>query len=120
MTLLLSGWAESKRWADFKNPGSQGDGSFLGITDDFKGVSNAYPGGKLFDPMGFSRGDPAKYEEYKVKEIKNGRLAMLACLGFAAQHAAWPGKGPIDNLVDHIVDGATFASNGVSLPMLKV
>jgi Chlorophyll A-B binding protein len=64
--LLLCGWAEIKRWEDFKNPGSQGDGSFLGITDDFKGVSNGYPGGKYFDPLGFSRSTPAAYEQYKV------------------------------------------------------
>lgn len=37
---LLVGWVEAKRWADLKNPGSQGDGSFFGITDDFKGQSN--------------------------------------------------------------------------------
>ena len=42
--LLLSGWVEGKRWADLKNPGSQGDGSFLGITGGFKPVSNGYPG----------------------------------------------------------------------------
>jgi light-harvesting complex I chlorophyll a/b binding protein 5 len=42
--LLLAGWAESKRLADYNNPGSQGDGSFLGITDGLKGQSNGYPG----------------------------------------------------------------------------
>lgn len=42
--LLLCGWAESKRWLDYKNPGSQGDGSFFGITEGFKGQSNGYPG----------------------------------------------------------------------------
>lgn len=42
--LLITGWVEGKRWADLKNPGSQGDGSFLGITSGFKGVSNGYPG----------------------------------------------------------------------------
>ncbi len=67
--------------------------------------------------MGLSRGDPAKYAEYKVKEVKNGRLAMIANLGFAAQYAA-TGKGPLANLADHIADPThvTFATNGVSVP----
>lgn len=38
--MLLTQWVELKRLEDFKNPGSQADGSFFGITDDFKGVSN--------------------------------------------------------------------------------
>ena len=39
-----------------------------------------YPGGRLFDPIGFSRGSEAKLNEYKTKEIKNGRLAILVHL----------------------------------------
>lgn len=45
-------------------------------------------GGPFFDPLGFSRGDAETLHEYKVKEVKNGRLAMLAFLGFFAQYAA--------------------------------
>jgi light-harvesting complex I chlorophyll a/b binding protein 5 len=97
--LLLMGWAETKRIQDFKNPGSQGDGSFLGITDGFKGVANGYPGG-IFDPMGMGKCDMSTMQQ---KEIKNGRLAMLACLGFVAQYKA-TGKGPIDNLFDHMAN----------------
>lgn len=41
---ILFHWVETKRGMDLKNPGSQGDGSFFGITDDFKGKENAYPG----------------------------------------------------------------------------
>jgi light-harvesting complex I chlorophyll a/b binding protein 5 len=55
------------------------------------------PGGKFFDPIGFSRGDEAMYKKYKQNEITNGRLAMVANLGFWAQYAA-TGKGPIENL----------------------
>jgi hypothetical protein len=151
--LLLFGWVETKRLYDLRNPGSQGDGSFFGITDGFKGKENGYPGtewrglhmcveckswagpnkccgmvelihnssdemavrmlgmqdsnelnirprsgwclcvvclpawnaGGVFDPFGFSRGDQEQYKMYKVKEIKNGRLAMVAFVGFIAQ-----------------------------------
>jgi len=45
---------------------------------------------------------------------------MVAMLGFLAQHAA-TGKGPIDNLADHLSDPwhISFATNGVSLPFAK-
>lgn len=42
--LILFGWVETKRLYDLRNPGSQGDGSFLGITDGLKGKENGYPG----------------------------------------------------------------------------
>ena len=45
-------------------------------------------GGPFFDPLGFSRGDKQTFKEYQEKEVKNGRLAMLAFLGFFAQYAA--------------------------------
>ncbi len=54
-----------------------------------------YPGGAPFDPLGLSD-DAARFEEQKVMEVKNGRLAMLAWAGFAAQAAATR-EGPVAN-----------------------
>ena len=53
---FLFGWVEGKRWMDFRKPNSQAEpGSFLGLEGAFKQQSNGYPGGILFDPLGFSR-----------------------------------------------------------------
>jgi len=52
-----------------------------------------------FDPL------KLKTEETKLKELKNGRLAMLALLGFCSQYAV-RGKGPIACFKDHLADPA--------------
>jgi hypothetical protein len=67
------------------------------------------PGSKAFDPAGMNS------EESRLKEIKNGRLAMVAFLGFTSQ-AAVRGLGPIACLKAHLADpGCVFARQAAVL-----
>ncbi|KAF8408118.1 hypothetical protein HHK36_007261 [Tetracentron sinense] len=93
---ILFHYVEIRRWQDIKNPGS--------VNQDpiFKSYSLppnevGYPGG-IFNPLNF-----APTLETKEKEIANGRLAMLAFLGFVVQHNL-TGKGPFENLLQHLSD----------------
>ncbi|KAL8245150.1 hypothetical protein R6Q59_011408 [Mikania micrantha] len=68
-----------------------------------KKLRNPPTSGLWFDPLGWGSGSPAKLKELRTKEIKNGRLAMLAVMGAWFQ-AEYTGTGPIDNLFAHLAD----------------
>nr|AYH52937.1 chlorophyll a-b binding protein 6A [Hymenophyllum caudiculatum] len=121
--LGLGNWVEAQKWA--ATPGGQA--TYLGnpvpwgylpiilaVEAVVIAVSEArrnmepdlekrkYPGG-AFDPLGFSR-NPQTFADYKVRELKNGRLALVAFVGFCIQAAAYPGTGPVENLLSHLSD----------------
>ncbi|KAJ1397395.1 Chlorophyll A-B binding protein [Sesbania bispinosa] len=99
--LLLMGFAETKRYMDFISPGSQAkEGSFFGLEAALEGLEPGYPGGPLLNPLGLAK-DIKNAHDWKLKEIKNGRLAMVAMLGIFVQ-ASVTHVGPIDNLVEHL------------------
>lgn len=97
-------FAELKRLQDYKYPGSQGKQYFIGLEAALGGSGDpAYPGGPWFNLFNLGGKSEAEMKKLKLNEIKNGRLAMLAVFGYGAQ-AVLTGKGPYQNLVDHLSD----------------
>jgi hypothetical protein len=54
----------------------------LGVTAPFK----------YWDPLGLASGDEAEFRRRRVAEIKNGRVAMIACIGYIVpEYFRFPG-----------------------------
>merc|ERR1712066_818411 len=94
---LLMHWVEVRRWQDYKNPGSVNEDPIL-KGNKVPNPETGYPGGLWFDPIGLSKGN---FKELQTKEIKNGRLAMVAFVGCVLQ-AQTTGLGPIASLSKHV------------------
>lgn len=93
--LLLMGWVEGKRWADYLNPNSQLVDWATPWSRTAENFGNStglqgYPGGKFFDPLGLAgevkngkyTTDYDKLSRLQLAEIKHARLAMVAMLIF--------------------------------------
>ena len=105
MPLIAVAAVEVALLAGIEKYRSDGEGP-AGVAED-----KLYPGGKYFDPLGLAS-DPDAFAELQVKEIKNGRLAMVSMLGFAVQ-AAVTKEGPFANWSKHLAD--PFGYNIVTL-----
>merc|ERR1712093_830608 len=93
---ILFHYVEMRRFQDFNDPGSVDCDPIFG-QNKLPSHEVGYPGG-IFDPLGISQGNVA---ELKEKEIKNGRLAMVAFVGFVVQEQI-NGLNPLAALQLHL------------------
>eukprot|EP00746_Dinoflagellata_sp_MGD_P154442 gnl/MRDRNA2_/MRDRNA2_84808_c3_seq1.p1 gnl/MRDRNA2_/MRDRNA2_84808_c3~~gnl/MRDRNA2_/MRDRNA2_84808_c3_seq1.p1 ORF type:complete len:214 (-),score=17.54 gnl/MRDRNA2_/MRDRNA2_84808_c3_seq1:543-1097(-) len=93
---ILFHYVEIRRWQDLKNPGSVNQDPIF-KQNTLQPHEVGYPGG-IFDPLGLAKGD---FSDLKQKEIKNGRLAMVAFVGFIVQERL-TGLNPLAALQLHL------------------
>lgn len=59
------------------------------------------PGDFGLDPLGFGKGDPAKFARLQAQEVANGRLAMWAAAGLLMQGCTTH-EGGLENLMSSL------------------
>jgi|TARA_B100000683_G_scaffold58925_2_gene56871 hypothetical protein len=104
--MAMFNWAEIRRWQDMKNPGSVNTDPLFGYNSNDTNTDVGYPKG-LFDKLNYAK-DEKVTAELKQKEIKNGRLAMVAFAGIVVQYCA-TGVGPLENLAAHMANPGTVS-----------
>lgn len=65
------------------------------------------PGDFNFDPLNYSKGDPAKYAKLQEQEVANGRLAMFGASGALLQGMTHgPQEGILSNMMTALRDNS--------------
>uniref|UniRef100_A0A7S0RTR5 Chlorophyll a-b binding protein, chloroplastic n=1 Tax=Chlamydomonas leiostraca TaxID=1034604 RepID=A0A7S0RTR5_9CHLO len=104
--MVLMAFAETRRLQDYRAPGSLMTYPLpFGLERSLsspQGGDPVYPGGPLFNFLDVVETESAM-RRFKEKEIKHGRLAMVAMVGLFAQAAA-TSDSPFINLLDHMFD----------------
>ncbi|QDZ18736.1 chloroplast chlorophyll a-b binding protein [Chloropicon primus] len=100
--LFLMHWVEIRRYQDMQKEGSVNQDPIFQKYELPSDNKSGYPGG-IFDLFGWSTRSSQDLEELKLKEIKNGRLAMFSFIGFWLQYNV-QGKGPIECWGDHLAN----------------
>nr|7Y7B_c Chain c, ACPI-9 [Chroomonas placoidea] len=93
----------------------------------FGGTSSRMPGEFGFDPLGFGKSEAAM-KTYRLKEVKNGRLAMIG-IGGMVHHYLLTGKGPLQFLggipnykscIEHPASGLPYLMKAVGPVLPKI
>merc|ERR1711904_340899 len=100
---ILMTFVEGRRWQDIRDAGSNINpkGNLMGFERLFAGGADVGYPGAIFDPAGMSKCGREEFEILKTKEIKNGRIAMMAYVGISCSYVS-SGKGPLEALAFHL------------------
>ena len=67
----------------------------MSVFDDYVGGSGGFAFEYNFDPMGFAEKSPEMVPWYREAELKHGRIAMLAVVGYSAVSLGLHMPGPL-------------------------